>query len=181
MATTADSTIPTFAKKVRRDRVTKNYGAIVNGQVIGYRDTYQQVQSLCNEFMYESLRRVSHADISDLTPEDAETALEVVTTLVDEEAAAPADVAEIVTVEVNDQQVIEKESCRVGDKETRAVPVFSSIGMNGVLIRTPQPAATNPPTNYEPYSNLCEFDPASIQKRLPLSQPTNSSQPSRAV
>lgn len=69
--TATHSTIPAFTKEVRYDAVTRDFAAYVNGQILGWTATYMQAQTLCDDFVYESLRRTSHADISDLTPEDA--------------------------------------------------------------------------------------------------------------
>lgn len=69
-------------KEIRYDRITKDFALYLNGELIGYASSYSEGESRLNELVYDLLRRASHADISDLTPEAAEVALEVNAALV---------------------------------------------------------------------------------------------------
>ncbi|GAA5528935.1 hypothetical protein [Herpetosiphon gulosus] len=144
--TANNSTTPAFTKAIRYDRLTKDFALYLNGELIGYASSYSEGESRLNELVYEMLRRASHADISDLTPEDAEVALEVVTALADEEAAT--DSAEVVTVEAeaNAQQV-------------DVVPVFSyNIGGIEFTVGTDGALTVYAARRDEPAYGLCPDD-----------------------
>ncbi|XSG76521.1 hypothetical protein ACP8Y2_05850 [Herpetosiphon llansteffanensis] len=85
--TATNSTTPAFTKEIRFDRITEDFALYLNGELIGYTSSYSEGESRLNELVYDLLRRASHADMSDLTPEEAEVALEVVTALAAEETA----------------------------------------------------------------------------------------------
>lgn len=128
----------TYTKAIRFDRITKDVALYLNGDLIVNASSYSEGESRLNELVYDMLRRASHAAISDLTPEDAEVALEVVMALAEEEATADiTKSAEVVTAEANAEQVADDGS----SKETHGVPVFSytiggikfTIGTDGAL------------------------------------------------
>jgi len=123
-------------KAIRCDRLTKDFALYLNGELIGYSSSYSEGESRLNELVYDLLRRASHADISDLTPEDAEVALEVVTALATEET-----VTEVVPTDATTQVEVKSMADDESGKETHGVPVFSStiggiectLGTDGAL------------------------------------------------
>lgn len=96
--TATNSTTSAFLKEIRYDRSTKDFALYLNGELIGYSGSFTEGESRLNELVYDLLRRASHADISDLIPEDAEVALEVIVALAGEIITENSEIEESVAV-----------------------------------------------------------------------------------
>ncbi|MCA0351990.1 MAG: hypothetical protein LCH85_08330 [Chloroflexi bacterium] len=88
----------THTKEIRYDCITKDFALYLNGESIGYASSYSEGESRLNELVYDLLRRASHADISDLTPEDADVVLDATVALAGEVITENSEIEESATV-----------------------------------------------------------------------------------
>ncbi len=73
-STTATTETIGFTKAMPYDADTRDFYDLVNGQILDWVKTLLQIQELCNEYVFESLRR-GNVDAADLTSEDATNVL----------------------------------------------------------------------------------------------------------
>lgn len=105
-----------FTKDVQYDAITRDFCALVNGQILGWAKTLLQAEAICNEYVYEALKR-GNVDAADLTPEDAADVLTALTSVENEAEQASYAAA----LEAEAQAAFEAEESRAGVPEARRV------------------------------------------------------------